>query len=120
MLTCLNRYKLCFFFSHIQFPVLPPGLQIMADQGFANQSPILIPMSHRGNNMRGPMRTDFRSCRTTIERCFGIIKSSYCSVGTRRFRSNRFMGPLICNITAALSNRRKDLFDQIRIDLNLP
>ena len=92
----------------------------MADQGFANQSPILLPMSRRGQAMRGPMRTDFRSCRSTIERSFGIIKSSYCTAGTRRFRSRRWLAPIICNLTAALSNRRKELFDEIRINLNLP
>ena len=68
--------------------------------------------------MRGIMKLDFRSCRTTIERCFGIIKSSYCSAGTRRFRSKRFLAPLICNVTAALSNRRKEIFDEIRQNLN--
>ena len=91
----------------------------MADQGFANQIPILIPMSRQGNPMRGPMRTDFRSCRSTIERIFGIIKSTYCAAGTRRFRSRRWLAPLICNLSAALSNRRKFMFDQIRRNLNL-
>ena len=54
-----------------------------------------------------------------IERCFGILKFSYFSVGTRRFRSRRWHGPLICNIGAALYNRRKLLFDDIRRGLDL-
>ena len=60
---------------------------MMADQGFANESPILLPISRQVNPMRGPMRLDFRSYRGKIERCFGILKSSYKSAGTYRFHS---------------------------------
>ena len=109
-----------FGFSHLNLPQLPQGLQMMADQGFANRPPILLPISRLGQPMRGIMKLDFRSCRTTIERCFGIIKTSYSSAGTRRFRSSRFMAPLICNVTAALSNRRKEFFDELRLNLRLP
>ena len=49
-----------------------------------------------------------------IERCFGVLKSSYKSVGTLRFRSRRWNGPLICNLTAGLYNHRKLLFSQLR------
>ena len=49
-----------------------------------------------------------------IERCFGILKNSYCSVGSRRYRGRRFNGPIICNLTAALYNRRKMIFSSIR------
>ena len=49
-----------------------------------------------------------------IERCFGTLKSSYCSVGTRRFWSRHWNGPLICNLMAALYNSRKILFKKIR------
>ena len=49
-----------------------------------------------------------------IERCFGILKNSYSAVGTRRFRSRRWNGPLICNLTAALYNRRKCMFNHMR------
>ena len=31
-----------YFNSHIRLPVLPNGLQIMADQGFANIRPLLV------------------------------------------------------------------------------
>ena len=55
-----------------------------------------------------------------IERCFGILKTSYFSAGTRRFRSRKIHGPLICNLTAALYNRRKMLFKQLRRSLGLP
>ena len=55
----------------------------------------------------------FKAWRTMIERCFGILKNSYCAVGTRRYRSRRWNGPLICNLTAALYNRRKIIFHYI-------
>ena len=106
-------------FRRIRLPVLPRGLQIMADQGFANHTPLLIPLSRQGDPMRGMMKRDFHSCRTTIERVFGLMKSAYSSVGTRRFRSRRFLAPLICNVSAALSNRRKSLFTVLRQQLHL-
>ena len=43
-------------FRHIQLPPFPQGLQIMADQGFANRSPLLVPVSPQGNPMRGIMK----------------------------------------------------------------
>ena len=49
-----------------------------------------------------------------IERCFGIIKNSYCSVSSSRFRNRRYHGPIFCNLIAALFNRRKILFQLIR------
>ena len=54
-----------------------------------------------------------------IERCFGIIKNSYSSVGTRRYRGRRFNGPLICNLSAALYNRRRYNFMEMRLNLGL-
>ena len=59
----------------------------------------------------------FRSARTSIERVFGILKSSYCSVGTRRFCHRKNLAPLICNIGAALHNRRKLFFLDFRNQL---
>ena len=56
----------------------------------------------------------FRSRRAMIERCFGILKNSYSAVGTRRYRCRKWSGPLICNITAALYNRRKLMFLNFR------
>ena len=91
----------------------------MADQGFANQRPILIPLSGRGRPMRGAMKRDFRSCRSSIERVFGIIKSAYCSVGTRRYRNNCFLSPLLCNLAAALANCCKGMFTLFRRHLNI-
>ena len=49
-----------------------------------------------------------------IERCFGILKMSYAAVGTRRFRSRRWNGIVICNVSAALYNRRKIIFHRMR------
>ena len=106
--TCLDQ---------IRIPVLPQGLQIMADQGFINQRPILVPLSRRGNPLRGLIRRDFSSCRNTIERCFGTLKCAYTSAGTRRFRHRHWIGPLICNLSAALYNRRKKMFLRLRHDL---
>ena len=57
----------------------------------------------------------FKKRRSMIERCFGILKNSYASVGTRKFRLRRHNGPLICNLTAALYNRRRLFFHNIRI-----
>ena len=54
-----------------------------------------------------------------IERCFGILKNSYSSVGTRRYRGRRWCGPLICNLTAALYNRRKIMFQTLRNHLGI-
>ena len=54
-----------------------------------------------------------------IERCFGVLKNSYSAAGTRRFRSRRWNGPLICNVSAALYNRRKILFQKLRTNLGL-
>ena len=44
----LMTYTSCktnFFFRHIPLPVIPAGLKIMADQGFAFHRPLLIPPS---------------------------------------------------------------------------
>ena len=105
--------------NSINIPALPQGLQIMADQGFANQSPFLIPISRRGQALRRAIRRDFQSCRNTIERCFGIIKTAYCSAGTGRWRNRRYISPLIANITAALFNRRQEMFGLIWKHFNL-
>ena len=35
-------------FWHINLPHFPHGLQIMADQGFANRAPLLIPVNPLG------------------------------------------------------------------------
>ena len=61
--------------------------------------------------------SQFSSARSAIERAFGIIKSSYTCVGTRRFQSCRHMAPLICNLTAAMQNRRKIIFRLIHSQL---
>ena len=61
----------------------------------------------------------FKSRRSMIERCFGILKNSYSSVGVRRFRNRRWIGPVVCNLTAALYNRRKILFHLIRLRTGL-
>ena len=105
--------------GHVRIPALPNALQIMADKGFVNQRPILVPISRRGNAVRGLIRRDFRSCRNAIERVFGNIKSTYCSTGTRRFRHRCWLGPLICNLSAGLYNRRKLMFQTFRRDLHL-
>ena len=60
----------------------------------------------------------FKSARTAIERVFGILKCSYASVGTRRFRGRRYIAPLICNLTAALHNHRKKLFRILKNNLD--
>ena len=39
--------------GHVRIPALPNTLQIMADKGFVNQRPILVPISRRGNLVRG-------------------------------------------------------------------
>ena len=135
------------YFSNINLPVLPPGLQILADQGFEHNPPVLVlpranqqPVPailrqyvtctlnyqvnihatmdcsyfiHNVINFFNDCRT-FRTRRALIERCFGILKNSYSAVGTRRFRSRRWHGPLICNVTAALYNRRKRIFQDMR------
>ena len=107
-------------FSQINIPVLPAGLQIMADQGFQNGYPVLvlprfnqpvIPVNMRRytsviqkyeqlfcrvyDTFESQYFRTFRSRRTMIERCFGILKNSYTSTGKRRFRSRRWNGPLI-------------------------
>ena len=41
------------FHRHMNLPPLPCGLQIMADQGFQNQSPLLVPIGNNGNLLRG-------------------------------------------------------------------
>ena len=43
-------------YRHIQLPPFPQGLQIMADQGFANRSPLLVPIGHQGAAMQGLMK----------------------------------------------------------------
>ena len=39
---------LYFLFRHLQIPPLPNGLQIMADQGFPNIPPLLLPVAPPG------------------------------------------------------------------------
>ena len=127
--------------SHINLPVLPQGLRIMADKGFANVSPLLLPVRAGRQALPKRMRRwmkflsikhnmckksgliildiknhfrSFRRVRSLIERCFGCLKTSYVSVGTRRFRSRRWILPVICNLTAGLYNRRRLLFKRMR------
>ena len=107
MLTA--KYGFSLVFRHIQIPQLPQGLQIMADQGFPNIARLLLPVGPHGQEMRGIMKEHFKNCRTLIERCFGILKSSYTCVVTRRFRSRRWIAPLICNLSAAMFNRRRKM-----------
>ena len=38
---------------YIQLHRLPNGLQIMADQGFANQPPLILPIGPNGQRLRG-------------------------------------------------------------------
>ena len=91
----------------------------MADQGFPNRRPFLLPVGRRGQQMRGIIKEHFRNCRGAIERCFGVLKSTYSSVGTRRFRSRRWLAPLICNITAAFYNRRKKMMAILRESMDV-
>ena len=121
----------------------------MADQGFHHRLPVLVlPKSNRIpvpaimrrlNNiychligfkpllgMPYVQETTFSSHFSTfkarctmIERCFGVLKSSYSSAGTRCFRSRRWHGPLICNLTAALYNRRRLLLMQMRQNIGV-
>ena len=77
-------------------------------------NPIFFPVNYELYNFC----SHFSSVRSAIERAFGVIKSSYCSVGTRRFRSRRYIAPLICNLTASMQNRRRIIFRMLRQHLN--
>ena len=134
----ISQYLSIDAFSNITLPVLPNGLQLMADQGFEHRLPIIVLPKANQQQVPAVMRTwvcfwceflqfltlvpstfivfyrTFKSRRSMIERCFGILKNSYSSVGTRRFRSRRWQGPLICNLTAALYNRRRRIFRNFR------
>ena len=46
-------YKL--FFRHLALPNLPMGLQIMADRGFQNRPPLLVPVGNQGQGLQGPI-----------------------------------------------------------------
>ena len=35
-------FQFCIIFRNINLPVLPQGLQIMADQGFENRHPVIV------------------------------------------------------------------------------
>ena len=132
-------YKLCFC-RQINLPMLPQGLQIMADQGFHNRPPVIVLPRFNQPNIPAQMRRyklcilheklfklvsmllkiffhcrTFRARRSMIERCFGIMKNSYCAVGTRRFRSRHWNGCVVMNLSAALYNRRKLIFKNLRI-----
>ena len=61
----------------------------------------------------------FRRTRSDIERSFGILKFSYSAVGSSRFRSRRHHSPLVMNLCAALFNRRKMIFNDMRQNLNI-
>ena len=56
----------------------------------------------------------FKSRRTLIERCFGIMKNSYAAAGTRHWRGKKHIGPVICNVSASLFNRRWKIFQALR------
>ena len=45
---------LCFC-RHLNIPNLPQGLQIMADRGFQNRAPLLLPVDNNGQAIRGAM-----------------------------------------------------------------
>ena len=61
----------------------------------------------------------FRRRRGLIERCFGILKSSYFSAGSRRFRSRGWHVPIVANIYGALFNKRHILFQELRKALRM-
>ena len=139
-LRVLNIIVTWLYLRLIQIPVLPPHLQIMADLGFANRNPLLLPVNRNGAALRGLIKRylnsfinnviftrnikdisrykifcrSFRRFRSFIERIFGIMKSSYCSVRTRRFHNRRWFGPIVCNVGAALHNRRRMIFTKLR------
>ena len=86
----------------------------MADPGFQFMNPLIVLPRQEHFALPDELRQAFRSRRSMIERCFGIIKNSYSSVGTRRFRNRRWEAPIICNLTAAMYNRRRLIFSKFR------
>ena len=53
------KYKfmtISFLNSNIVLPVIPNGLQIMADQGFPRMNPLLIPARNNRNNLPARIR----------------------------------------------------------------
>ena len=55
LLPCENSIFILFTVRHLQIPALPAGLQIMADQGFANRRPLLLLVSRLGIQMPAEM-----------------------------------------------------------------
>ena len=43
-------------YRHLNIPPFPQGFQIMADQGFANRSPLLVPISAQANPLPAGMK----------------------------------------------------------------
>ena len=91
----------------------------MADPGFQFINPLFVLPRPANFYLPDKLRESFRSRRSMIERCFAIIKNSYAATGTRRFRSRRWHAPIICNLSAALYNRRRMIFTKFRRNLGL-
>ena len=142
-------------FRHLGLPPFPQNLEIMADKGFRNAGPVIVPFAPGRQALHGDIAEydhyvsmikikhitvsvscfwltiilkstcimintfrSFNAARAVIERVFGVMKSSYRCVGTRRLRNRRNIGPLICNVSAGLYNRRKIHFSILRERLN--
>ena len=109
-----------FPYRNVNIPVLPQGLKIMADPGFQYMNPLIVLPRPAHFPLADDLRLAFKSRRSMIERCFGIIKKSYAASGTHHFRHRRWHGPLICNVSAAMYNRCRIIFTHVCENLNLP
>ena len=92
---------------------------MMADQGFPNRRPFLLPVGRHGAQMHGIIKEHFRNAHASIERCFGILKSSYCNAGSRRYRGRHWLAPLIFYVSGALYNRRHIMMNILRENLDI-
>ena len=85
-------------------PILPNGLKLLADMGFPHDHMMLTP---RGQNQHHSRE------RVAVEHAIARLKVYKC-IGTRRFRGSRKMIPILCNVIAALCNRRLDETQEMR------
>lgn len=98
---------------------LPPAALIMADRGFPQRHPTIVPIRRDQNilpqHLKNKFNSELRRRRVYIEHYIRELKI-YQVVGSRRIRMRRALLPIVCNVVMALCNRRKRRIRQMRGD----
>ena len=96
--------------------IFPEDCYLLADCGYANAYPLMTPYEQPAL-AEGPIRLMFNKAhkyhRASVEHVIGQLKS-YTALNSRHWRHERWMLPVVCEICAALTNRRLRTFKFVR------